>query len=232
MYHRGMDNIEILREALGQLDVTAWGIAPVSQAVKGEAAHSRTAATMYRAYTLRAKADPLAGGSYKESALHEAIVAARDACEPEVEKLCAKLDKEGISHWTVQRGQDPKTLLGAFSQKRAAVEAGLGWIGKCSLFISPEHGPRVRLYTVLMDIEPPGPSTGIRGSCGECTSCIDACPYGFLTGETWKQDSSRQDLIDPFSCSSMMEKLGERIGRKSSCGRCLLACPFGLRSRA
>jgi epoxyqueuosine reductase len=227
MYHKGMEKIEIAIEALGGLELTGWGIAPVSQAVHGEATQFRAAATMYVAYALPAGDDSLAGGAYSESALHEAIIGARDVGDPEVEKLCARLDESDISHWSVPAGQDATTLIGGFPQKRSAVEAGLGWIGKCSLFISPGHGPRVRLYTVLMDVEPPVPTAAACGSCGDCTACIDACPYGYLTGETWSPGSRREDLIDAFSCSRMMEKLGETIGRKSSCGRCLLACPLG-----
>ena len=38
---------------------------------------------------------------------------------------------------------------GLFSQKMAARLAGLGWIGKCCLLVTPEVGPRVRWGSVL-----------------------------------------------------------------------------------
>jgi len=35
----------------------------------------------------------------------------------------------------------------------AATRAGLGWIGKTGLFVSPEGGPKVRLATVFTDLD-------------------------------------------------------------------------------
>jgi epoxyqueuosine reductase QueG len=38
--------------------------------------------------------------------------------------------------------------LKTFPHKTAATCAGLGWVGKCALLITPEYGPRLRLGTV------------------------------------------------------------------------------------
>jgi len=46
-----------------------------------------------------------------------------------------------------------KTDIQAFSSTRRRRKAGLGWIGKNGLFISTKYGPRVRLGTILTDME-------------------------------------------------------------------------------
>jgi hypothetical protein len=44
---------------------------------------------------------------------------------------------------------------GVFAHKTAATRAGLGWIGKTGLFVSPEAGPKLRLTTVFTDLALP-----------------------------------------------------------------------------
>ncbi|MDI6725262.1 MAG: epoxyqueuosine reductase, partial [Methanobacterium sp.] len=46
---------------------------------------------------------------------------------------------------------DDERICAVFSHKLAANLAGLGWIGKSCLLITPEAGPRVRWSTVLTD---------------------------------------------------------------------------------
>ena len=46
---------------------------------------------------------------------------------------------------------DEERLYAAFSHKLAAHLAGLGWIGKSCLLVTPEAGPRARWATVLTD---------------------------------------------------------------------------------
>jgi len=46
---------------------------------------------------------------------------------------------------------DRTRWVASFSYKTAATRAGLGWIGKCDLFVSRELGPAVRLWSVLTD---------------------------------------------------------------------------------
>jgi hypothetical protein len=55
-------------------------------------------------------------------------------------------------------------IAGVFSQKLAAHLAGLGWIGKSCLLVTPDHGPRVRWITVLTDA--PLAPTGMPWSPG------------------------------------------------------------------
>jgi len=43
------------------------------------------------------------------------------------------------------------TLRATFQHKTAATLAGLGWIGKCALLVTPDFGPAVRWASVLTD---------------------------------------------------------------------------------
>lgn len=217
-----MEKITVkVRETVASLGMTGWAFAPADRD------GFTCAASMYLAYQLPPEADPLAGGFYDEAAFHGALVAAQESGFAMIERLDAVLDDAGIRHWTVPRGQDPDTLEALFSQKSAAALAGLGWIGKCSLLVTPRRGPRVLLFTVLMDLEGVSAPLPVRAVCGTCTACIDACPQGYLTGADWRGGIDRVEVIDAFACSRRMEELGEAIGHKHSCGLCLLACPLG-----
>ena len=62
-------------------------------------------------------------------------------------------------------------------EKRYAVEAGLGWIGRQSLLITPQYGSFVLLGVAIISEQCDSydaPYTGV--GCGNCRRCIDACP--------------------------------------------------------
>lgn len=63
----------------------------------------------------------------------------------------------------------------AISEKNWAVEAGLGFIGKNSLLITP-HGSFVHIGTLLLDQQADKYDNASQNSCQNCTRCIDSCP--------------------------------------------------------
>ena len=67
-------------------------------------------------------------------------------------------------------------------EKSWAAEAGLGWIGKNSLLISPRFGSFVLLGEIVLDAPADlydRPFPGER--CGSCRRCMEACPNGAIT---------------------------------------------------
>ncbi len=72
---------------------------------------------------------------------------------------------------------DDEHICGVFSQKLAAHLAGLGWIGKSCLLVTPDHGPRVRWVTVLTDTPLKPTGFPMEPRCGKCTACVDICPW-------------------------------------------------------
>ena len=66
-----------------------------------------------------------------------------------------------------KRASDEK-IAGVISNKLPAHLAGLGWIGKSCLLVTPDHGPRVRWVTVLTDAPLAPTGTPMEERCGTC----------------------------------------------------------------
>jgi epoxyqueuosine reductase QueG len=117
--------------------------------------------------------------------------------------------------------------LGRYSHKKAAVLAGLGTVGKSTLFLHNELGPRVRLGTLFTDC----PLTEINASaepmCSECRSCADACPAKAIKGAEWYPGIVREELFDAKACNDYMRAHFMGIGRGAVCGICMKVCPRG-----
>ncbi len=119
------------------------------------------------------------------------------------------------------------SLRAPFQHKTAATLAGLGWIGKCALLVTPEYGPAVRWATVLTDAPL---TTGVpiaESRCGDCTACVDICPGKACSGRNWSQGMLREEFWDPKACMAGMQKISmARLGRSGICGMCIAVCPF------
>jgi epoxyqueuosine reductase len=116
-------------------------------------------------------------------------------------------------------------LEGVLSHKLAAHLAGLGWIGKNCLLITPKHGPRVRLATVLTDA-PLETGKPIPNRCGLCTKCIDICPSKALLGATFSPSDPRDKRFMAAKCDIYTTNRREKYG-DVNCGLCVHICPFG-----
>ena len=108
---------------------------------------------------------------------------------------------------------DQRSLVAIFSYKHAAVAAGLGVMGRHSMLITREFGPRVRLGCLLTQapLEPtPVPE---EKYCKDCGACITACPSGALQ----KAPEGELYAINKFAC---------RTYRSTglACSMCLKTC--------
>jgi epoxyqueuosine reductase QueG len=102
------------------------------------------------------------------------------------------------------------------SHKRIAVAAGIGWLGRNNLLVTPANGAQVRLLTVLTDLalEPDRP---LERGCGSCRACIAACPARAIKGT--------QAEFDHLACfAALKEFQRQRLVSQYICGVCVRAC--------
>ncbi len=114
-----------------------------------------------------------------------------------------------------------------FAHKTAATCAGMGWVGKCALLVTPEYGPGIKLGTVLTDAGFETAEPMISDRCGECTLCVEACPYGAVHNVNWERGVGREELIAADVCNEKRLDFVPVMGRKHNCGLCLQACHVG-----
>jgi epoxyqueuosine reductase QueG len=140
--------------------------------------------------------------------------------------LAQSLDKAGFQAFIVPSSQmvDSTRLTGVLSHKLAAHLAGLGWIGKSALLITPEHGPRVRWGTVLTDA-PLEAGVPMDEMCHDCYTCVKGCPAHAFTGQTFDKPRPRSEIFAAEACHDYLNKREQT--RHKACGICVYICPFG-----
>lgn len=138
------------------------------------------------------------------------------------------LQERGYKYITVAASQSmPGTHYnGRYSHKKAARLAGLGGIGKNSLFIHKKYGTRVRLGTLFTDCELNGEGELKENLCLGCDKCVKACPSGAISGKEFSVGVEREDIFNPQLCSDYMKKQFHHIGRGVVCGICMKVCPY------
>lgn len=136
------------------------------------------------------------------------------------------LEDKGYNAFPIAASQSipGNKFYGVFQHKTAARLAGLGYIGKNSLFITEEYGSKVRLATVLTDMPLSPEKSIILKGCGNCTICADACPAGAIYGDNFDPDNPEKFLFDKEKCSHNMKNYSD-VGRGAVCGLCIKACP-------
>ena len=109
------------------------------------------------------------------------------------------------------------------AEKQLAVEAGLGWIGRQSLLVTPQYGSYVVLGELILTEETDRYDAPFEGSrCGRCHNCIESCPTGAIVAPK---------VIDTgrcISCHTIEKEPTEGIGLDGwifGCDRCQSCCP-------
>lgn len=121
--------------------------------------------------------------------------------------------------------KDGWNYKGRYSHKKAASLAGLGGIGKNSLFLHRKYGANVRLGTILTNCPFEIKEVEYKSPCIECDACVNACPSGAIKGDLWQPGMERSDVFDPQKCSEYMKNEYKNIGRGAVCGICMSVCP-------
>ncbi|MBN2542122.1 epoxyqueuosine reductase [bacterium] len=128
-----------------------------------------------------------------------------------IERLGGKALPIPASHYV-----DPADRIAHFSHRHAAVAAGLGWIGRNNLLITPEFGAYQRLTSILTDL-PLALDKPSKMDCGDCNICVRNCPAGAL--------SKKPPYYDHEKCFTQLEEFRKlyKIGHHI-CGLCIKDC--------
>ncbi len=142
-------------------------------------------------------------------------------------ELLQTLGYEAVALPPTKVGVDPETISTRLPHKTSATRAGLGWIGKPALVVTPEYGPAVRFTTVLTDA-PIVTGTPIDQSrCRDCAVCTVLCPAQAVTGRNWRLGMERAEIFDAFACQATAKGMASRYNLSYGiCGRCVAVCPY------
>lgn len=122
--------------------------------------------------------------------------------------------------------KETRKSMGLVSLKHAAVQAGLGTMGKNTLLINDKFGNMIWLGAVLttLDLEPDAP-VEYEGCLDKCRLCLDVCPVQAMDGvsidqrKCWQHafgaDEEGEWRIRCFKCRDVCpNKLGVKIRKK------------------
>lgn len=156
--------------------------------------------------------------------LYTTVNAASDRAALMVAK---RIQDSGFRAYPIQASQiiDKRRLEGVFSHKLAVNLAGLGWIGKSCLLVTPGRGPRVRFATVLTDA-PLEAGEPMENRCGSCRRCVEICPAKAFTGVPFEPSESRDVRFKARLCDEYTEGRIPVFG-DVNCGLCVHVCPYG-----
>ena len=114
-------------------------------------------------------------------------------------------------------------------EKQYAVEAGLGWIGRQSLLVTPEYGTYVLLGELVLNAEVDELDKPLEGvGCGECRRCMDACPTGAIV-KPMTINTSRC-----ISCHTIEAEPSAKINLNGwifGCDECQNCCPYNKKAK-
>ena len=144
-----------------------------------------------------------------------------------IKKMLLSLLKELQRQYPLLQGRafvDSAPLL----EKQYAVEAGLGWIGRQSLLMTPEFGSYVLLGELVLSETVDCFDTPYQGvGCGECQRCMDACPTGAIVAPM------TINTARCISCHTIESEPATDVdlhGWIFGCDECQNCCPYNKRA--
>lgn len=148
--------------------------------------------------------------------------------------LCERLNRlaEAIAKSAAEFGYaDPIvhraiTDSAPLDERSLAARAGLGFIGKNTLLLHPEHGSWMLLGELLISIPFP-PDEPVSNSCGRCRKCLDACPTQAFVGPYELDATKCISYLTIEQPDAIPDELAEKMnGWAFGCDICQEVCPF------
>lgn len=123
------------------------------------------------------------------------------------------------------------------SDRHWAVRAGLGWIGRNTLFIHPRYGSYCFLGEIVTSaVADNYDKMNSYNQCGECNRCVQACPNNAIVTSRFGAA-----MVDARRCTSyntienradtLPDELDTR-GYAFGCDICQSVCPFNIQAPA
>lgn len=149
-----------------------------------------------------------------------------------------------VTHW-MRETEGVKAIPSHEIQMKVAAQlAGLGFVGRSTLVVTPQYGPGVRWVTLLTDaeLEPDPPFErdlcAEEAKCAGAGLCIKACPCGAIKpGPAFGVPPGEKVVLEKCCIEHAMDqhrevKWEKHIHRVSElayfeCTRCADACPYG-----
>ena len=105
-----------------------------------------------------------------------------------------------------------------------AALAGLGWMGRHGLLITPQFGPRQRIGAIFtsianLPVAQDNPHDWVGDFCGRCGRCIRTCPSKAVHEHPVVHESGRKTHISREKCLPVF------VARQG-CTICIKECPF------
>jgi len=120
----------------------------------------------------------------------------------------------------IENGYRALVDMSAFDLRRAAVEGGIGSLGKNRLILTPELGPRIRLIGLLTDLALPFTEPFTEDLClPKCHVCERECP-----GQALYKGEHDADRCRPHFRGKQISDLVW-----STCTTCMHSCPIGMK---
>ncbi len=133
---------------------------------------------------------------------------------------------KNLANWIREQGHFAAAKTGPMTDDvlmiPAAIEAGLGELGKHGSMIHKTFGANFRLSMVLTDLplEPDAPEIfGADLFCENCQVCTNACPPGAILPEKQMVRGNRKWYVDFDKCIPYFVDY-------QTCGICLAVCPW------
>lgn len=137
--------------------------------------------------------------------------------------LCIALEKEGMRCAPIPAGESiwdkrRERKHGVISLKHSAEAAGLGFIGRHSLLVTPEYGSMIWLGGILCDGRF-SPDERKENLCTNCNVCVEACPAKAL-----EEAEVNQVKCNEYAFGDDEDTKVWRI----ACHSCRDSCPYNL----
>jgi epoxyqueuosine reductase len=135
----------------------------------------------------------------------------------------AQFHRQLVPHCQVRGVVDTAPLL----ERGFAQRAGLGWIGKNTLLINEKFGSWISLAALLTTEELEFDEPALSNRCGDCRSCLDACPTGALEAPYRVDARKCVSYLTIESPGPIPLELRKACGdRLFGCDACQEACPW------